>query len=73
MLKNAKHLERICPSCRVKMIKGSLRDAHESIYVTSLQSMDHSPLRAMICPKCGYVELVASHPEKLDREDFPLD
>lgn len=58
-----------CPRCGIEMIEGSLREASESIYVTSHKSMDSSVLRAFICPKCGHVELVAVEPERLERED----
>ena len=52
------------------MIKGSLKEAGENVYISSPQSFDPSVLRAMICPECGHVELIATEPEKLAQKDI---
>jgi len=52
------------------MIRGYLKAEGDIVHVYSLQSLRDSVLHAMICPKCGYVELQAESPKDLTHRDF---
>jgi ribosomal protein S27AE len=60
-----------CPKCGTEMIEGFLHDALEIVHVKSYKSLRASSLKAWICSACGYVELEATAPRRLDREDVP--
>jgi hypothetical protein len=59
-----------CPHCGTLMVQGTLRGLGETIHVETLQSLEDSPLRALICLACGHVELQAIRPENLTRHDI---
>ena len=59
-----------CPICGTQLIVGKLKGPVDTIHIESQKSLDQSLLQALICLACGHVELHASNPEKLDREDI---
>lgn len=59
-----------CPRCGSQMVPGCLQAAVEIVHVGSLQSLEDSPLEALICLACGHVELQATCPENLVRQDI---
>jgi ribosomal protein L40E len=60
----------ICRRCGMEMISGRLYGRLDAIRIDSRQSLKGSPLRALVCPKCGHVELEATNPEALVSKDF---
>jgi hypothetical protein len=64
-------LETCCPRCRIPMLIGRLKGPVNVVHVESLHSLEHCSLQAWICPACGYVELKASRPQDLARNDVP--
>jgi ribosomal protein L40E len=63
----------ICRRCGMEMIPGRLYGRLDAIRIDSRQSLKGSPLRALVCPRCGYVELEATNPEALVSKDISSD
>jgi hypothetical protein len=59
-----------CPRCGSQMIQGSLKGPVETIHIESVQSLEDSPLQALICCACGHVELQATCPDRLAHHDI---
>jgi predicted RNA-binding Zn-ribbon protein involved in translation (DUF1610 family) len=55
-----------CPECGAEMVPGYLSDSMDRVYVESAQSAESSQLRALICPECGHVKLLAASSEDLE-------
>lgn len=62
-----------CPECGTRLIDGYLTGPVEFIHVASMQSLEPSSLQALVCPRCGHIELRAEEPHKLTDEDISED